>query len=130
MEKSPAEIDALLDPLLSEVSDERADELLSQLINVHAEPVIKSVIRYKLHLNSHRATHRAEADDLYQEALLQLLTRLQQFRRQPGGHPIADVRGMAAIIAHRTCSGWMRRQFPERHALKKSSPLPALPIKS
>jgi hypothetical protein len=25
---------------------------------------------------------------------------------------------MAAIIAHRTCSRWMRRQFPERHALK------------
>jgi RNA polymerase sigma factor (sigma-70 family) len=118
MEKSPAEIDALLEPLLREVSDERADDLLSQLINIHAEPVIKGVIRYKLHLNSHRATHRAEADDLYQEALLQLLTRLQQFRREPGGHPIADVRGMAAVIAHRTCSGWMRRQFPERHALK------------
>lgn len=118
MEQSPARIDALLEPLLQESSDERADELLSQLITVHAEPVIKGVIRYKLHLNSHRATQRAEADDLYQEALLQLLAQLQRFRRQPGGHPIADVRGMAAVIAHRTCSGWMRRQFPERHALK------------
>jgi RNA polymerase sigma factor (sigma-70 family) len=118
MEKSPAKIDALLEPLLLEVSDERADELLSRLISAHAEPVIKGVIRYKLHLNSHRATQRAEADDLYQEVLLQLLARLRQFREQPAGHPIADVRGMAAVIAHRTCSGWMRRQFPERHALK------------
>src|SRR5262245_25377627 len=25
---------------------------------------------------------------------------------------------MAAVIAHRACSRWMRRQFPERHALK------------
>jgi DNA-directed RNA polymerase specialized sigma24 family protein len=118
MEQSPARIDELLEPLLLESSDERADELLAQLITVHAEPVIKGVIRYKLHLSSHRATQRAEADDLYQEALLQLLAQLQRFRKQPGGHPIADVRGMAAVIAHRTCSGWMRRQFPERHALK------------
>jgi len=118
MEKSPVKIDALLEPLLQEVSDERTDELLSQLITVHAEPVIKGVIRYKLHLNSHRATHRAEADDLYQEVLLQLLAQLRQFREQSAEHPIADVRGMAAVIAHRTCSGWMRRQFPERHALK------------
>jgi hypothetical protein len=25
---------------------------------------------------------------------------------------------MAAVIAHRTCARWLRRQFPERHALK------------
>jgi RNA polymerase sigma factor (sigma-70 family) len=118
MEKSPDKIDALLEPLLQEQGDERADELLSQLIAAHAEPVIKGVIRYKLRLNSHRATQREEADDLCQEALLHLLARLRQFRSEPGGHPIADVRGMAAVIAHRTCSGWMRRQFPERHALK------------
>ncbi|HEY2973465.1 MAG TPA: hypothetical protein VGJ48_13210, partial [Pyrinomonadaceae bacterium] len=28
------------------------------------------------------------------------------------------MRGIAAVIAHCTFSGWMRRQFPERHALK------------
>lgn len=118
MKKSPAKIDTLLEPLLLEVSDEQADELLLRLITVHAEPVIKGIIRYKLHLNSYRADGRAEADDIYQEALLQLLAELQQFRQQPDEHPITDVRGMAAVIAHRTCSRWMRRQFPERHALK------------
>lgn len=118
MEESPARIDPLLEPLLLESGDERADAFLARLIDEHAGPVIKGVIRYKLHLNPHRATQRDEAEDLYQEALLQLLARLRQFRREPGGRPIADVRGMAAIIAHRTCSGWMRRQFPERHALK------------
>src|SRR5215207_2205958 len=118
MEESPARIDPLLEPLLPESGDERADELLARLIGEHAGPVIKGVIRYKLHLNSHRATQRAEADDLYQEALLQLLSQLRQFREQPAAHPISDLRGMAAVIAHRTCSGWMRRQFPERHALK------------
>src|ERR1044071_3193298 len=101
MEESPAQIDPLLEPLLLEEGGGPDDELLSTL-----PP------------NPHRTTQRDEAEDLYQEALLQLLTRLRQFRAEPRRHPIADLRGMAAVIAHPTCSGWMRRQFPERHALK------------
>src|ERR1044071_1150623 len=118
MKESPVKIDVLLEPLLTEVSDVQADEILSQLITTHAEPVIKGVIRFKLRLNSVRETQREEADDIQQEIVLQLLAQLQRFRKLPDSHPITDVRGMAAIIAHRTCARWMRRQFPERHALK------------
>jgi RNA polymerase sigma factor (sigma-70 family) len=116
--ESPVKIDSLLEPLLVEASEEQLNELLSQLITVHAEPVIKGVIRFKLRLNSYHETQKAEADDLHQEVVLQLLAQLQRFRKLPSGHPIADVRGMAAVIAHRTCARWLRRQFPERHALK------------
>ena len=118
MKESPVKIDALLEPLLGEIDDDHADELLLQLIKDHADPVIKGVIRFKLRFSSYRATQRAEADDIYQEVLLQLLAQLQKFRKLPDAHPIADLRGMAAVIAHRTCARWMRRQFPERHALK------------
>src|SRR5215213_2054209 len=118
MQESPVKIDALLEPLLSATSDEQADELLSHLIASHAEPVIKGVIRFKLRFNSQQETQRAEADDIRQDVILQLITQLQRFRKLPDTHPITDVRGMAAIIAHRTCARWMRRQFPERHALK------------
>jgi hypothetical protein len=118
MNHAPVKIDVLLEPLLTEVSDDQADEILSQLITVHAEPVIKGVIRFKLRLNSFRETQREEADDIHQEVVLQLLAQLQRFRKLPDNHPITDVRGMAAVIAHRTCARWMRRQFPERHALK------------
>ncbi|MGA9773924.1 MAG: hypothetical protein WBV94_33140 [Blastocatellia bacterium] len=118
VKKWSAKIDSLLEPLLLETSDEQADELLSGLITAHAEPVIKGIIRYKLHLSSYKVDARAEADDIYHEALVQLLAELRQLRKQPDDHPITDVRGMAAVIAHRTCSRWMRRQFPERHALK------------
>ncbi len=118
MPESPVKIDALLEPLLCATSDEQADELLSELIADHAEPVIKGVIRFKLRFNSHQETQRAEADDIHQDVVLQLVGQLQRFRKLPDAHPITDVRGMAAIIAHRTCARWMRRQFPERHALK------------
>ncbi len=118
VKKWSAKIDTLLEPLLLEASDEEADKLLLSLITLHADPVIKGIIRYKLHLSSHHADGRSETDDVYQDVLLQLLAELQQLRKQPDEHPITDVRGMAAVIAHRTCSRWMRRQFPERHALK------------
>ncbi|HEX5733394.1 MAG TPA: hypothetical protein VF131_11230 [Blastocatellia bacterium] len=113
-----ANIDTLLEPLLLGASEQQADEFLLRLITEHAEPVIKGIIRYKLHLSSHRADGRDEADDIYQEVLVQLLEEFEQLREQPDEHPINDVRGMAAVIAHRTCSRWMRRQFPERHSLK------------
>ncbi len=118
MQEFPVKIDALLEPLLTATTDEQADEVLSQVIAVHAEPVIKGVIRFKLRFNSHQEMQRAEANDIQQDVVLQLVSQLQRFRKLPAAHPITDVRGMAAIIAHRTCARWMRRQFPERHALK------------
>jgi len=117
MEQPAVTIDPLLEPLL-DTSEERIDEFLSRLISEHAEPVIKGVVRYKLRLNSSQAIQRAEAEDIYQDVLVQFVTQVQQFRQKPEQHPITDVRGMAAVIAHRACSRWMRKQFPERHAFK------------
>ncbi len=115
---SLSQIDSLLEPLLLTAAGEADGELLSQLIATHAEPVIRGIIRYKLHLNSPQAIGQADANDIYQEVIVQLLTALQQFRERPDAHPIGDLRGLAAVIAHRACSRWMRRQFPERHAFK------------
>jgi DNA-directed RNA polymerase specialized sigma24 family protein len=118
MQEFPVKIDPVLEPLLTVTTDEHADELLSKVITEHAEPVIKGVIRFKLRFNSHQEMQRAEANDIQQDVVLQLVSQLQRFRKLPAANPITDVRGMAAIIAHRTCARWMRRQFPERHALK------------
>jgi hypothetical protein len=116
--KSPAKTDALLEPLLSAADEEQADERLSQLITVQIAPVVRGVIRCKLHFNPYHAAEQAEADDIQQEVTLQLLAQLRKFRLQPRAHPIGDVRGLAAVIAQRSCARWMRRRFPERHALK------------
>jgi RNA polymerase sigma factor (sigma-70 family) len=117
VKKQSAEIDPLLEPLLLPVC-EQVDGILSQLIALHAEPVIKGIISYKLHLHCHHAMDQTDAGDIYQDAIVQLLEALHQFRERPDANPVSDLRGLIAVIAHRACSRWMRRQFPERHAFK------------
>jgi DNA-directed RNA polymerase specialized sigma24 family protein len=116
VKKSSVQIDSLLEPLVQMSSGEETDVFLSQLIAVHAEPVINGIIRYKLRHNLNRSG--AEAEDLRQEAITQLLVELQKLRSNSETHPIRDVRGLAATITYRLCARWMRRQFPRRHALR------------
>lgn len=116
--KQSGEIDSLLEPLLSLTRNDEIDQLLSQLIATHADPVIKGIIRQKLQFNANRGIDQADADDIHQEVVVQLLAALQRLRQQPAAHPVNDLRGLTAVIAHRACSRWMRQRFPERHALK------------
>jgi DNA-directed RNA polymerase specialized sigma24 family protein len=118
LKKQSTEVDPLLEPLLLLTDDEEAGNLLSQLITLHAEPVIKEIIRHRLHLNPHWGSRQADASDIQQEAVVQLLAALQQLRERPDAQPVGNLRGLAAVIAHRACSQWMRRQSPERHAFK------------
>jgi hypothetical protein len=118
VKKQSAEIDPSLEPLLLLTDDEMAGDLLSQLITSHAEPIIKEIIRHKLHINPHQDAWQAEASDIRQEAIMQLVVALQRLRERPDAYPIGDLRGLAAVIAHRVCSRWMRLQSPERHAFK------------
>jgi RNA polymerase sigma factor (sigma-70 family) len=119
VKKQSTEIDPLLESLLLLTDDERAGDLLSQLITLHAEPVIKEVIRYKLHVNPYRGARQADASEIQQEAIMQLVAALQQLRERPDAQPVGNLRGLAAVIANRACSQWMRRQSPQRYAFKR-----------
>jgi len=117
VKESYPQIDSLLEPLIHMRGGEETDVFLSQIIAVHAEPVINGIIRYRLRHNLNHGAE-AEADDLRQEAIAQLLVELQKLRSDMETHPIRDLRGLAATITHRLCTRWMRRQFPRRHALR------------
>ena len=106
--------DRLLAPWLSAVSEAVSDERLPQLIADELEPVISGVIRFKLRLDS----AAADAEDLKQEALAELWPQLLLCRAQPLAHAIGDVRGLAATITYRVCYRWLRRQSPQRNALR------------
>jgi DNA-directed RNA polymerase specialized sigma24 family protein len=117
-QKESTKIDPLLEPLLWQTGKQEADAMLGEVIRTHAVPVIVSVIRYKLHLPHRPESGQTDFEDLSQEAVVQLLAELQKFQQQPDDHPVEDIRGLAAVIAYRACSGWMRRRFPERHAFR------------
>src|SRR5262245_23878840 len=118
VKESSSQIDCLLEPLVRMSGAEEIDVFLSQLIAEHAEPVINRIIRYKLRHNLNRSGAEAEAEDLRQEAIAQLLVELQKLRSDIETHPIRDVCGLAATITYRLCARWMRRQFPWQHALR------------
>jgi DNA-directed RNA polymerase specialized sigma24 family protein len=118
VKEAPTGIDPLLEPLLPPAGDAAVQSYLSDLVRTHLEPVFERVIRYKLRLDTRGEAGRADGDDLRQEAVLQVLSELRQLRARPALHPVADVKGLAAVIAYRACAQWMRRRFPRRHALK------------
>ena len=117
MQESPVKIDTLLEPLLTATSEEQADELLSQLIAGHAEPVIKGSFV------SNSASTR-----IRKRSVRNLMTFIRTWCCSSSRSCSAfqtsqcesDHRRAWHGRNHRasTCARWMRRQFPERHALK------------
>src|SRR5215510_4034248 len=101
---SSPKIDRLLEPLVQMSGAEEIDVYLSQLIAVHAEPVINRIIRYKLRHNLNRSGAEAEAEDLRQEAIAQLLVELQKLR--------SDI---TTLFRSETCEG-LRPQLPTASA--------------
>jgi hypothetical protein len=111
-------IDPLLVPLLSSAGEDASRKYLSELIAAHAEPVVRGIIWHKLRFSSTNGAGQADAEDILQETLLQLVIALQRFQEKPEEHPINDLPGLAAAIARCVCSLWMRRHYPGRYAFK------------
>jgi DNA-directed RNA polymerase specialized sigma24 family protein len=114
MGQEAAALDRLLTPWIETEDEEEAEQRLAQLITTEIEPVVKGVIRFKLRFGG----GAPEADDLTQEALMEVLGELHKCRKDPTCHPVGDVRGLAATITYRTCYRWLRRQSPHRNALR------------
>ena len=108
-----ARFDALLAPWLEAAHDEEATQRLAQLITAEIEPVVTGVIRFKLRLGA----EMPEAEDLKQESLAELLGELHKCRNADNP-PIGDLRALTATITYRTCYRWLRRQTPQRNALR------------
>lgn len=110
--------DSLIEPWLQAEEGEEAERRLTQLITAELEPVIKGVIRFKLRLGGGSA-EAPDADDLRQEALIEMLAALRKCRSQPSLHAIGDARGLVATITYRVCYRWLRRRSPHWNALRR-----------
>ena len=108
----------LLLPLLRPAPGPAAEGELARLVDEHAAPIIKGIVEGKLRGRAGDDLSRQEAEDLYGEVIVQLLTRLRAFVSDPDEHPIGDFRGYVAVTAYNACNLRLRKQHPARWRLK------------
>src|SRR5262245_4122055 len=114
-------MDAQLLPYIQATSKADSDRVLNALVSECIAPVIKQVIRSKLHLyfdRDGRGSRDPDAEDLYSDALLQLLARLKECKDSPDDKPISNLRSYAAVISYHTCYEYLRLKYPQRNNLK------------
>jgi DNA-directed RNA polymerase specialized sigma24 family protein len=114
--------DPLLHPFLQAEDESEAQRLLEQVIAEHAQPLVREIIRSKLHAARPASTGTIalpEAEDVCNEVVVQLLSRLRDLRDGSEGHgAITNFRGYVATVAYNTCTQSLRQRYPERHRLK------------
>lgn len=118
IEQTTIVTDPMLLPFLEAVSEEQAERALSRLLT-DLESVIKNIIGYKLRVYFTDSRKEAtDAEDIYSDIILQLLTRLAEIRSNPQAEAIQNVRSYAAVTTYRACYEYLRRKYPQRYSLK------------
>lgn len=115
------QIDETLIPLLGVTDESESQRLIMQIISEHARPVIRNIIRYKLRTPYHAENYgrdNPDAEDIYNEVVVQLLARLKEFKTDPRHKAISQLRSYVAVITYHSCYRYLRQLYPQRHILK------------
>ena len=101
----------LLGQFLSSADTASSEELLSRLMAEVADPVVSRAV--------HTRISGADADDVRQDVLADLIVRLREWKESGGGEEIKDFRAYAAVASRNGCDEYFRRMFPLRYRLQK-----------
>jgi DNA-directed RNA polymerase specialized sigma24 family protein len=115
------QIDRLLLPFLQAINESESQRLVAQLVSDHADPIIKNIIRHKMHVSVGRsADNRSseDAEEMHSEIVVQLLSRLSEFKEKPDDKYINNFRSYVAAISYSAWHEHLRRRYPQRHMLK------------
>jgi DNA-directed RNA polymerase specialized sigma24 family protein len=121
LEGASSEIDALLRPFLYATDEAESQHLLAALVTDHAEPIIRGIVNRKLHVHLNSTGHTPQnhdAEEIYGEALLQLIRRLRFLRVNVANKMINNFHSYVSVIAHTACYTYLRQKYPQRHRLK------------
>jgi len=107
-------VDPILEPFLGSPVESAAEhDALGELID-QVRPVMEGVIRGRL-----AGTVAAiDREELFSEAVLLLIRRLQEVKAEPQRHPIANFSGYAAVTTFNVIYTHFRRIHPERQRLR------------
>jgi hypothetical protein len=103
--------DPLLFPFLRACDEEGAQIQLTRLLAEHVQPLIKNIVGYKLGVFLNRPAYsyrQQEAEDLYEDVLLQIIARLRHLKAYPY-LPILVLQGYVAVVTYRACRKYMAR---------------------
>ena len=113
-------MDQLLLAFIEATDEEQADRCLASLIDEHAVPIVKEILGSSLrfHLAGNSATSTQDANDLFNDIIANLLSRLRHIRSDRPQGAIADFRGYIAATAYNACNLYLRQKYPRRSRLK------------
>lgn len=107
-------MDPVLEPFMSAPLESAAEhDALRGLVD-RVTPVIEGIIRGKVGA----ALAAIEREELFSEAIVQLIRRLQEIKPDPERHAIANFSGYAAVTAFNVVHAHFRRVHPERQRLR------------
>jgi hypothetical protein len=100
--------------------EEQADLWLVTLINEHAVPIVREILGASLrfHLNNNSAASTQDANDLFNDIITSLLSRLRNIRNDHAQGAITDFCGYIAATAYNACNLYLREKYPRRSRLK------------
>src|ERR1051325_6482690 len=110
--------DQLYQSFLQTTDEAESQSLLTRLLSECADPVIKEIIAYKLRAAFDGARDTQEAEDIYHNVVISLLTRLRACQQQSEANRIGNFRSYVATITYNACANHLREKYPQRHILK------------
>jgi len=116
-----ASMDHLLLPFIEESDEEKADLCLTRLIDEHAAPIVREILGTSLRIyfdSSGIGSSKQDAGDLFNDIVVNLISRLRQLKHNPAQPGITDFRGYVAGTAYNACNLYLRQKFPRRSRLK------------
>lgn len=113
-------MDHLLLQFIEATNEEQADLRLVTLIDEHAVPIVREILGSSLrfHLNNSSATSTQDANDLFNDIIANVLSRLRTMRSDRSQGAITDFRGYVAATAYNACNLYLRHKYPRRSRLK------------
>jgi hypothetical protein len=114
-----ASMDHLLLQFIEATDEEQADVWVIALINEHAVPIVKEILgsTLRFHVNASAASTQ-DANDLFNDVITSLLSRLRNLRSDPALAAVTDFRGYVAATAYNACNLYLRHKYPRRSRLK------------
>lgn len=112
-----ANSDPLLLSFLQTDDEEESQHYLALITNTYARPIVKNIVGCKLgvFLDLHGSTYRhQDAEDLYNEVLLHVITRLRHLKAHKGT-TITRFQDYVAVVAYHACHRyWNSQKHPQR----------------